>query len=297
MRCLVAAVVAVGLMASACGPDTAGTSSEGDGRVRVVASFFPVAQAAEKVGGNLVEVVNLTPAGTEPHDLELSPDQVDDLEDADVVLYLGGGFQPGVEEVAERRKKMTLDVLEAVQPGESAPTSPDPHFWLAPELMAAAVGHISEALSAASSTHAEEFASNAARYMETLAELDRGFEAGLANCRRRIVVTSHDAFHYLAESYDLEQLPIAGLSPESEPDPQRLAELSDVIAAQGITTVFYETLVEPEVAETLAREAGVETAVLNPLEGLSEDEVAKGKDYVTVMKENLSALISALGCS
>lgn len=297
MRLFVAAVVALGWMGSACDRDNPGTASEGDDRVRVVASFYPVAEAAEKIGGDLVEVVNLTPAGSEPHDLELSPDQVDELQDADVVLYLGGGFQPGVEEVAERREGTTVDVLEAVQRNDKAPASPDPHFWLAPELMSVAVERIEETLATAAPEHAEAFTANAAQYRETLAELDRDFETALSNCRRRTIVTSHAAFHHLAASYDLEQLSISGLLPESEPDPKRLAELSDAIHDKGITTVFYETLVAPEVAETLAREAGVETAVLNPLEGLTEFDVDQGKDYVTVMRENLSALTSALGCS
>lgn len=297
MHRVVAVAVALVLGASACGSEEGRTARRGDGPLHVVASFYPVAEAAEKIGGDLVEVVNLTPAGSEPHDLELSPDQVDELQDADVVLYLGGGFQPGVEEVAERREETTVDVLEAVQRNDKAPASPDPHFWLAPELMSVAVERIEETLATAAPEHAEVFTANAAQYRETLAELDRDFETALSNCRRRTIVTSHAAFHHLAATYDLEQLSISGLSPESEPDPKRLAELTDAIRDKGIRTVFYETLVTPEVAETLAREAGVETAVLNPLEGLTESDVDQGKDYVTVMRENLSALTSALGCS
>lgn len=297
MSHLLTLALALCLTASACGDDAGDGSSAGDGRVRVVASFYPVAEAAEQVGGDLVEVANLTPAGSEPHDLELSPDQVDDLQDADVVLYLGGGFQPGVQEVAERREETTVDVLEAVQPRRGAPESPDPHFWLAPELMSLAVTRIEEALVAAAPEHAEAFEVNAARYREVLAELDRDFETALANCERRTIVTSHAAFHHLAASYDLEQLSISGLSPESEPDPKRLAELTDAIRDKGITTVFYETLVAPEVAQTLAREAGVEVAVLNPLEGLTEEDIEKGNDYVMVMRDNLEALAAALGCS
>lgn len=293
---LLTIALALAVTASACDSGARDGSSAGDGRVSVVASFYPVAEAAEQVGGDLVEVANLTPAGSEPHDLELSPDQVDDLQDADVVLYLGGGFQPGVQEVAERRGETTVDVLEAVQPSQAATETPDPHFWLAPELMSLAVTRIEEALVAAAPEHAEAFEVNAARYREVLAELNRDFEAALASCERRTIVTSHAAFHHLAASYDLEQLSISGLSPESEPDPRRLAELTDVIRAKGITTVFYETLVAPEVAQTLAREAGVEAAVLNPIEGLTDDDVEKGKDYVMVMRENLEALAAALGC-
>lgn len=314
MRRLIAAAAVVVLGASACDSDTARSGSAGEGRIHVVASFYPVAHAAEKIGGDLVEVVNLTPAGTEPHDLELSPRQVDQLQDADVVLYLGQGFQPAVEEVVRGRKDISVDVLEAVELDEDAPASPDehddahgdqhddgddldPHFWLAPKLMSDAVGWIEEALAGTAPEHAEAFAANAAEYQRALAELDREFDAGLSNCQRRTIVTAHAAFHYLADSYELEQLAIAGLSPESEPDPQRLAELSDVIRERGVTTVFYETLAAPDVAETLAREARVETAVLNPLEGLTAADVKKGKDYMAVMRDNLAALADALGCS
>lgn len=323
MRRLLTMAAPLAVFAAACGSDDAGSGGAPEEQLRVVASFYPVAEAAERVGGDIVEVVNLTPAGTEPHDLELNPRQVDELQDADVVLYLGQGFQPAVEEVAERREGASVDVLEAVEleagaiefddhgeeePGEEDEHAGDeedehadegaldPHFWLDPTLMADAVDRIEQALTAAGPEHAEAFAANAARYKETLAELDQDFDSALAECDRRTMVTSHAAFHYLAERYDLEQLPISGLSPESEPDPNRLAELADLINEEGVTTVFYETLVAPDVAETLAREAGVETAVLNPLEGLTQDDIDEGKDYAAVMRDNLAALTVALGC-
>ncbi len=323
MRRFLALAALLPLAAAACGSDDdTGAGAAAEDRLQVVASFYPVAEAAERVGGDLVEVENLTPAGTEPHDLELTPPQVDGLQDADVVLYLGQGFQPAVEEVAERRDGASVDVLEAVElevgaaefdeeEGENAEEEGehaevegehadegalDPHYWLDPTLMADAVDRIEEALAEAAPEHADAFAANAERYKSELAELDQEFEEALAQCEVRVMVTSHAAFHYLAERYDLEQLPIAGLSPESEPDPRRLAELADLIGEEGVTTVFYETLVAPDVAETLAREAGVDTAVLNPLEGLTQDDIEAGKDYAAVMRDNLAALTGALGC-
>jgi zinc transport system substrate-binding protein len=222
----------------ACGAD-AGAGGAGDGSALVVAGFYPLAEAAQRVGGPDDEVVNLTPPGVEPHDLEVSPDQVADLEDADLVLYLGGGFQPAVEEVADRRDGPSLDLLDA---------------------------------------------------------LHAAFEAGLADCDRTDIVTAHDAFSYLADRYGLRQIAIAGVSSESEPDPDRLAELTDLAESLGVTTIFYESLVPPELAETLAREAGVDTAVLDPIEGLGEEEIADGASYVSVMRDNLAALQTALDC-
>jgi zinc transport system substrate-binding protein len=313
VRCLVGPVagVVVAVGAVGCGDDDDGGAVAGGGGLSVVANFYPIAEAARRVGGDRVEVTNLTPAGVEPHDLELASDQVDDLEDADLVLYLGDGFQPAVAEIAERQGDAAIDLMDGIelQSGasdalgaeegdeESDGSAVDPHFWLDPTLMADAVTEIEVALSAASPDDADTFAANAARYKDELDVLDQDMQAGLASCERDEIVTSHAAFYYLAERYGLTQLPIAGLSPEIEPNPDRLADLTDRIEADGITTVFYESLVSPEVAETLAREADVETAVLNPIEGLTRDEVDAGKDYVAVMGDNLAALSDALGCS
>lgn len=290
-RLLVCLVVATAALAG-CG-DGGGGDEE---TVTVVASFYPLAEAAERVGGHDVEVANLTPAGTEPHDLELTPDQVDAIEDADVVLYVGGGFQPAVEDVAERRGEGSVDVLAGLDLEEGDDGELDPHFWLDPTLLARAVDAVEEALGDAEPQARPEFEANADDYRDDLAGLDEELKAALAGCRRRDVVTSHAAFSYLARRYDLVQVPIAGLSPEAEPNPARLAELTDLIGDRGVTTVFYESLVSPDVAETLAREAGVDTAVLDPIEGLSEADVEAGGDYATVMRRNLAALRTALAC-
>jgi zinc transport system substrate-binding protein len=290
--------VAVGGVLAGCGDD-----DPGGGAVSVVASFYPVAEVAERVGGDRVDVSNLTPAGTEPHDLELTPDQVADVEDADVVLYLGEGFQPALSEIAGRRDEGSFDLLEEIPLEAGAAdaleeeTDVDPHFWLDPQLMITAVDEVEAALSEVSPDDAATFAANAEEYKDELTALDDELATGLGSCERDQIVTSHAAFHYLAKRYGLTQLPITGLSPEAEPDPARLAELADQIESEGITTVFYETLVSPDVAETLAREADVEAAVLNPIEGLTQEQIDAGDDYASVMRDNLAALQEALGCS
>lgn len=310
-----------GVVLAACGDsddNDAGDSDGGSTELNVVASFYPVAEAASRVGGDGVKVVNLTPAGTEPHDLELTPDQVDQLEDADLVIYLGNGFQPAVEAVAERREGPTLDLLaeldvsegaiealeaeergaeegeeaEEERPGEAI----DPHFWLDPEMLSQAAEVIKAELEPLASADAAMFDSNLTTYQDQLGQLDGEFESALADCPRKEIVTSHAAFFYLTDRYGLTQVPIAGLSPESEPDAQRIADLTTLIQDRGITTVFYETLVAPDVAQTLAREASVQTAVLDPIEGLSQEDLTAGKDYSVVMRRNLAALQTALGC-
>lgn len=263
------------LTAAACAGDS---STDG---TKVVASFYPLAEAARQVGGDEVAVADLTPSGTEPHDLELTPDQVADVEDASLAVVLGGGFQPAVEEVAERREGPTVVVLT----GDEV----DPHVWLDPARMKAIVEEVRDAL--LELDPGGPYRVNAKAYSVELDELDAEFEAGLANCERDLLVSAHEAFGALAERYGLRQEGISGVEPDAEPDPQRLDELADLVEEEGVTTIFTEALVSPAVAETLAREVGVETAVLDPLESIDDG------DYLSVMRSNLAVLQEALGCS
>jgi zinc transport system substrate-binding protein len=279
-----------------------------------VASFYPLAFAAERVGGDEVEVVNLTPPGAEPHDIELTPDDIEAIASADVVVYLGGGFQPAVEEAVEAEATgIAVDALDGVELLPPAPEdehagegdahadeelAADPHIWLDPSAFAGVVDRVAGALEEAVPAGSSAIRDRAAELDAELAEIDEEFAEGLAECRTRVMITNHAAFGYLAAAYDLQQEAIAGISgPESEPDPERLAELADEAVADGVSTVFTEELVSPEVAETLAAEAGLETAVLSPLEGLTEEQIAAGDDYFSVMRRNLETLRDGLDCT
>lgn len=300
MRRLVALVAVVFAMAGCGAASDEGGSA--DGRIEVVAAFYPLFEAAERVGGDRVTVHNLTPAGTEPHDLELSSRQVDRIEDADVVLYFGRGFQPALERAAERSGGAKVELLDAAgdllaAPGGDDDLESDPHVWLDPTLQRGIVEQVAAALTEADPANRSTYEANAAEYSRELDQLDQSYSSGLAQCDRRVLVTSHAAFGYLARRYSLTQEAIAGLEPDAEPNPRRMAELADKVRGGGTTTIFYETLVSPRVAESLAREAGVQTAVLDPLEGLSDDDLRAGKTYVSVMKDNLGALRLALGCN
>lgn len=303
MRIIPILVVASALLAG-CGSD----GDAGDGRPTVVAGFYPLAEAAGRAGGDAVEVVNLTPPGVEPHDLELTTRQVDRIEDAALVILLGGGFQPALEEAAERRSGPTLlvlDELELEEPAEDEHAEDDghghddgdPHVWLDPTVMVEVVDVIATALAAAVPDDEAGILDRVAGYVEELRALDGRFEAGLAGCERDTFVTAHAAFGWLADRYGLTQASIAGLAPEQEPDPRRLAELTDLVEREGITTVFTEELVSPRVARALAREAGVETDVLDPIEGIPQARLDEGDTYVTVMERNLGRLRAALGCA
>ena len=250
----------------------------------VVASFYPLAFAAAELAPG-VPVKNLTPPGAEPHDLELSPIDAATIRDARLVLLLGHGFQPQIEDAAGTGDNV-LRLLDT--PGLDLLPSGDPHVWLDPIRYAKIVERIGEALGAQSA---------AERLVTRLEALDAEYRQGLANCERHEIVTSHEAFAYLAQRYGLEQIPITGLSPEAEPQPADLAHVVDLVEERGVTTIYYETLVSPRIAETVARETGAKTAVLDPIEGLTPDEAASGEDYFTRMRANLRALEEGLGCS
>jgi zinc transport system substrate-binding protein len=254
----------------------------------VVASFYPIAWAVEQVGGDRVEVDDLTPAGAEPHDLELTPRTIDEVLDADVVFELGHGFQPAVEDAAAQRDGPTVTLLPR--------GTKDPHVWLDPVRMVTIVRTVERALAKADPMGRTAYVRNAQRVVGELEDLDARYRAGLADCQRTVVVTAHEAFGHLAKRYGLRQEGVAGLSPDAEPDARRIGELAALVRRLGVTTVFTEELLAPRLADALAREAGVGTDTLNPLEGLTDQELRRGDDYLSVMGHNLGKLEQALGC-
>lgn len=275
-----AAVVAIVVVALAGGNNRSSSS-----RVReVVVGFYPLAFAAHELGGSDVAVKNLTPPGAEPHDLEPTPRDVQNLQSADLVLLLGHGFQPSLERAANGASGHVADLLDAAGVD---PHPRDPHVWLDPLRYAAVVRAVARALG---------HPATARPLVRRLAALDSGYRAGLAHCAHRQIVTSHEAFGYLADRYGLEQTPITGISPEAEPTPRALRHVVDVVRATRATTVFTEPLVSPRLARTVASETGARTAVLDPIEGLTSREQDRGDDYFTVMRRNLATLERGLGC-
>ena len=278
------------LVLSGCGGGEPGGSEGADDRT-IVAAFYPLAFAAERVAPAGAEVENLTPPGAEPHDLELTARDVGRLRDASLVVYVGAGFQPAIDSALEGREGRSLDVLDGLDlltGGEHEDEAVDPHVWLDPVRYAAVARAIAAALGNQAAADA---------LVERLERLDREFREGLRQCRRREIVTSHAAFGYLADRYRLEQVPLVGISPEAEPSPKEIERLVREVRETGATTVFFETLVSPDLARTVAREAGATTAVLDPVEGLEPAAADAGADYFTVMRENLAALRKALECA
>jgi zinc transport system substrate-binding protein len=297
---VVIALLSLAFVSSACSRNEPFGSSDA---ISVVAAFYPVQVAAEAVGGDLVDVANLTAPGVEPHDLELTPDAVEQIQSADLVLFLGAGFQPAVQDAIPDAGGVAVDLLSHLPTVPPPPSEAeegltvDPHVWLDPMLYAGMVDEIETALAELAPDNAGTFRTNASAFDAGLSKLDDDFSAGLATCSQHLIVTNHAAFGYLADAYGLSQEAISGLAPDAEPSAQRIAELKDLVERDGVTTIFTEELVAPNVAETLANEAGVQTRVLYTLEGLTADEEAAGENYESLMRKNLATLEEALGCS
>lgn len=318
-----ACAAATALALSACS-STAPSSSSGakDGTLTVMASFYPLQYLAEKIGGEHVTVTSLTPAGAEPHDLELSPKTVDALSSADAVIYLAG-FQSAVDEAIEQQApKTVIDVSPAVQlveagvdanhPSEEEDEdtdeaqsseadghedhhhdmSADPHFWLDPVRMANAATLVGDKLAEANPANAEMYKTNAKALKDELTSLGNDLVSKTSTCQIKTFVTAHTAFGYLADRTGLTQVGISGLDPDSSPSPARLAEISQIAKDQGVTTIFTEALIDPKIAQTLADDLGITTAVLDPIESQTDPS----KDYSGVMNDNINALTKALNC-
>ena len=308
------AVSALSLVLAGC----SSSESESSG-LKVIAAFYPLEFVAKTIGGDLISVENMTPPGVEPHDLELTPQQITTLDDADLLLYVAG-FQPALEEAATQSAPAnSLDVMainglnllgatedghnhgeeahseDGHNHGEEAHSDEemlsDPHVWLDPERLIVVAKAVAAKLSEVDPDNSETYATNLTAFVEQLEGLDADFTSGLASCERRLIVTSHAAFGYLADAYNLEQEAISGLSPESEPTPKRLNEIGKEAKADGTTTIFFETLASPKVAQTLADDLNISAAVLDPIEGIGE-----GQTYFSIMESNLAALRKALNC-
>ncbi len=275
---------------------------EFDQRISIVATFYPIGEFARQVGGDLITVTVLTPAGAEPHEYEPTPQQIGQVYDADIFLTNGGEVDvwatdliPELETRGVKTVEMStvIDTLEMEEDGE---VQMDPHFWLDPSLAMHEVELIRDTLSSVDPKNISTYTLNATRYLADLSALDTAFQTELATCDQRTVVTSHDAFGYMATRYHFTILSLLGLSPEEEPSAGELADIAKEAKAKGVKYIYFETLVSPKLSETIAREIGATTLVLNPLEGLSEKEISQGESYLSVMRQNLANLKTGMVC-
>ncbi|WKX70233.1 metal ABC transporter substrate-binding protein [Streptomyces sp. XD-27] len=328
VRRLIPAAAATGAVAlglttlTACSDDASGKTQ--DGKLKVVASFYPMQFLAERIGGDHVSVSGLTKPGVEPHDLEISPKQTAALSEAGLVVYLKG-VQPSVDEAIEQADPKNVAEATSFTTLENHGTAvhghdhggeehggeehgheeaghdehgdegdaADPHVWLDPVRYAEVAKGVAKSLEKADPDHAADYKKNAAALVKELGSLDKEFKDGLRKRASDTFITTHAAFGYLAERYGLEQEAISGLDPEAEPSPARIRELHDVAKKDKVNTVFFETLASDKTAKTLAGDLHLKTDVLDPIEGISDK--SKGDDYFGVQRANLKALQQALG--
>lgn len=280
-------------------------------RLKIAASFYPLYEFAKQVGGESAEVINITPVGSKPHGFEPTPRDIIAIKESRLFIFNGAGLDPWAERITPDLEREGIVVINMAghfeliegeehkkdeNQKEKYEKALDPHIWLDPVIAKRQVEIIRDALQRIDPARSAYWAENAQRYITKLSELDQKFREGLAYCQIREAVASHAAFGYLAKRYDLAIFSIAGLSPEEEPSLRRLGELTKLAREKNIRYIFFETLVSPKLAETLAREIGAETLVFNPIEGLSAEEIRLGRDYVSIMEENLKNLRRALSC-
>ena len=299
---MIAVLVCAGLFVQTIRTKTVSSRVSQNEKVRVTTSFYPLYFFTSQIGGDKVDVTNITPSGAEPHDYEPTTQDMVKIEESDL-LVLNGGVEAWGNKVQDALKDRGIKIVTAgeglltQQITEDNQTSTDPHVWLSPELAKKEVDAISEALIEFAPQDKSYFEARTIALKGQLDQLDARYRQSLATCKRKDIITSHAAFGYLATAYGLHQIPIAGLSPDEEPSPKQLIGVVDFAKSHNATYIFFESLVSPKLSDTIASEVGAKTLVLDPLEGISDADIAQGKDYFSVMRDNLSNLQTALQCT
>lgn len=324
----VALITTMGLSVfSACGTTEKSESNNTEGKkLQVYTSFYPMYDFTSKIAGDKVDVINLVPSGTEPHDWEPSTEDIANLEKADMLIYNGAGMEHWVEDVTKSLSNKDIVLVEASEgidlmeghhhhddegeeahdheseeahehEGEDADEHEhglDPHVWTSIKNAKKEMENIKNALVKADAANAEYYEANFKMYSEKFDELDKKYETEIAKLPNKNIVVSHEAFGYLCKEYGLTQVGIEGLSPDSEPNPKRMAEIVEFVKEHNVKVIFFEELVSPKIAESVAKETGATTDVLNPIEGLTEEQLKEGNDYISIMEQNLNSIVKAL---
>lgn len=291
-------------------------------KIKVYTSIYPLYDFAGKIGGDKIELINLVPAGAEPHDFEPSTRQIAEISKAELFIYNGAGLEHYLDTLKEALKgtpiilvntSAGLDLLKSEHEDEdehhdheqeAASLEPhdeehdhgglDPHIWLSPGNAGKQGEAIMQALTQIDPGNQEFYEKNYASFKAELVKLDNEYRDTLSKCKKKDIVVSHQAFGYLARDYGLNQIPVRGLNAEAEPTPGKMKEIINTVKEHDIKYIFFESLISPKVSEAIAREVQAETLVLNPIGGLTEKELQAGQDYFSIMRENLANLQTAL---
>jgi zinc transport system substrate-binding protein len=291
----------VGFIAVLCTGCTV-TPAANDGTLHVSATIYPLKFLAEEIGKEHVTVDLLTPAGMEPHDFEPTPSDVASIRES-AVFFRNGGIDSWADHLTSQGVSVRIADLPPIDPLSTGSTNEDgkntpfdPHFWLDPVRMQTEAAIVRDILMQADPKNADLYRSNELKLSGLLSELHQSFQEGLAACHKKDIVVSHNAFRYLAQRYGFTTIAIAGLSPEEEPSAKRLAEITKIIESKQLKYIFFESLVDPKLSDTIARETGAKTSVLYTIEGLSSQEQQKGETYISLMRKNLQHLRTAMEC-
>lgn len=293
---IISVVVAMLIGCTACAENGETDAAKDSKKVKVMTSFYTMYDFAEKIGGDKVTITNMVPAGTEPHDWEPSAVDIRKMEDADVFIYNGAGMEHWAEDILktlDNKKLITVEASKGVNLIKEEKEN-DPHVWLDPENAKIEMKNIKDALIQADEKNTEYYTKNYEEFEKKLDELNQEFEETLSQLENKDIIVAHEAFGYLCKAYGLNQVAIEGLMPDSEPDPAKMEEIIQFAKKKKINTIFFEELVSPKVAKTIAKEIGAKTEVLNPLEGLSDEQIESGEDYFSVMRTNLQQIKDAL---
>lgn len=310
----IASVALAASLLGACGSSTTSAPKDTSPTFSVAASFYPLQEIVERVGGTHVRTIALTPPGQGAHDVQLTAKKLTELSTTSLVFYMGDGFQPDVEKAIRslQRKTRAVDVLDSVTllplgwqlegttgvpAGEILKSGKDPHVWLDPANMIAMTQAMTDAMATAHPEFSEEFGSNASTYIAELETLGKTIDTSLAHCESKSLVTSHRAFAYLAKRANLVQVAIAGVNPEEEPSAQSLEAIATFAKKSNVTTIFFETLLPANLAKTLAQKVGATAVVLDPVEGISTNDLKQGTTYTSIMHSNISRIAQGLRCS
>lgn len=275
---------------------------EDSNKINVVVSFYPLEEFTKTIGGEKVNVVSLVPKGVEPHEWEPSPSDIVKITKAKIFIYNGAGLESWIEKILKNIDTTKTLIVEAsngvdlISKSSDTNSIKDPHIWLDPNLVAMQARTITNALSKVDPSGAEFYNFNANNFISNLNFLDEKFRTKLSGCQKKEFITSHDAFGYLARSYHLSQFSVAGISSEIDPTPKHLANLISIIKEKNIKVIFVESMINPKISKALAKDTSASIDVLNPFEGLTQKEISDGKNYFSVMEQNLNKLKSALDC-
>lgn len=271
-------------------------------RLQIVTSFYPLFFFTTQIVQDRADVYNITPAGAEPHDYEPTTKDMVKIENSQILIINGGKFEAWADNVQNILGKQNISIIDINKNlvdqdnVEKNIQTRDPHFWLDPILAKKEVELITQNLIIADPTNTNFYTNNSKILIDKLENLNTKFKTELSNCQKKDIITSHAAFKYLAQKYNFNQMAISGLSPDEEPTPKQLANTADLAQKNKIQYIFFESLVNPKLANTIAQEIGAKTLILNPIEGLTDEEIKNGKNYFTEMQNNLTNLKIALQC-